>query len=601
MVPVIYLLYSLAIIVFVINNSYSSILQWYGANWSGAFDAETIARNCFTVDWDNWLRGHSVILVILITGILILYFVYSRAIWHFLEDLLEEIGNIIRFMRGIFAGLSKKERVMLMLLFGGILAYRVYFYLAFPLHSDELCSYLFFARQGFFLSATSYPLPNNHVLYNIVCSFLSSISFLSPKAVMRLPSMAGDFILLYSIFCLFKHWGGFYRAMVVVAGIAFCYYPSYYAVQGRGYQLQELCVVLSGMACWSCFFSRNRYKHRGYSLFVVSSVAGLYINPLFIYHFLALVLLLFYLLLRRKEYKSLFFFIRCLFVIMGLVMIFYLPLILGSSWKALVANPAVVGENSWKELFAHFSEFIFIPKYLSYYGTAGMYLILGAIVLSFFLYCGGYIKGRFYYFTSGYFLAILLSLTILILYTKAYPLERSLCFLMLVLDIIFLNVCYDMIKARSTKYAFPLLIIFTAVKITGSVRGLYWDRFSVRRQEPVRTYYGLQNDFKALGALHPTDWQITDSDDFYSMYLRLYLIGEQAPERVFLNSKTAKGDVLFLPDCYVPLDQLQGYTLWADDKITARCETRSRKGALKIYVSTKLLTHPTPNLTHPHP
>ncbi|MDR3714822.1 MAG: hypothetical protein P4L51_18580 [Puia sp.] len=542
-----------------------------------------------------WIGVHSGALGAGVGVILAIYLAFSQRVFRFFRQFIVECGKIAVVMTRTFFDASVTERSLIVLLFAGVIVYRLYFFFAFPLHTDELCSYLYFAKQGFFMTITNYVLPNNHVLYNVACSFLSAVGVFSPKAVMRLPSMAGDLLMLYGIFCFIRQRAPLSRALGVIAGVAFCYLPSFYAVQGRGYQWQECCVIVNCVACWSCYFRSNGGARKGYALFALSGVAGLYLNPLFCYHFLAILFLGTGFLAWKRDFAGMRSFLGCYGLITGGVFVLYLPILLCNGLQALTANTWLTGESSVGRLLADYSSVAFSLKYLSYYGEPGMYLLLGGAALSFALYCKRVIRGEFYDDALLYFVAITVSIAILTLFKKAYPPERSLCFWILSLNLVFVNICYDLAsKFLGNKWP-AFLTIFLVLKIAGSVRGLYWERFAVAEQPYVKIYYGLQKDFRALSAYRPATWLITDSDDFYSMYLRLYLLdkasgradgGEEASNVVF-GRKGASGDVLFLPDCYLPYFSLGEYRLWAEHRISAKCNGNE---TLSVYISKRLVS-----------
>jgi hypothetical protein len=579
-VPIFYLLFSLAILAVVGRTPYESILGWYSARRPDAFDAATLSAHCFTLRWYEWLRAYRLPVMAGIAGILTLYLLYSRRVWRCLQGLEEDMGRIGRFMIRTFSESGSRQKGLLLALFAGILTYRLYFFFAFPLHPDEACSYLFFARQGFFVAATSYPLPNNHIFFNIICSVLSKLPWLSPKAVMRLPSLVGDLVLLYAIFCLFRRWDGFQRAIGVLAGVAFCYYTSYYAVQGRGYELQEICALVTGLAGWECFCGRNRHLRRGYGLFVIFSVAGIYINPVFLYHFTAMILLVGWLSMRRREYEILRSFSGAVAVTGVLVLILYLPLVLASSWGAL-KNATQDEGLGFRGLITNFQDFTYVFKEMSYYGRAGFGFMILFAAGAFYGYRKKKLAGDFYDRSLAYMLAMAVSLLIWTLYTQTYPLGRTLCFWILAVYILFVNICYDLFKIYFTRAAPWVFGCFLLLKAAGSLRGLYWERFAIGSRKEVVIYREVEGDLEKLGRLHPVSWQITKSDDYYSMYLRLYLIERGEKGQVVLKRDAAVGEVIFWPQGYPPVIPREGYVLWGDNKRTAEAKS------LDIFVAKK--------------
>ena len=581
-VPVFYLLLSLGILVMATGHSYEAILRWYSAWRPDGLDVQAFAARCFTPRWYEWLRDHRWPLIVVIVVVLILYLLFSRRIWYFLQALLEETGKIASFMIRTFGQLSGRQRGWLLLLFLVIEAYRVYFFFAFPLHPDELYSYLFFVRQGCLVSATSYPLPNNHILFNILCSLMSKLPWLSPKAVMRLPNMAGDLLLLYAIFCLFRSRAGFGRAIGIVTGVAFSFLIAYYAVQGRGYEWQDICALAGGLACWKCYMSEDRDLRKGHALFVVASVAGFYINPSFLYPFTALTLMTVYFSLRRRDYRTLFAFARAVLLVGGVVIILYLPLVLGSSWRALAEGTNDKRWANYRGVIDHIADFAYDFKTIAYLGRPGFWLLCGLVVVFGYLYKRGKLRGAFYDYSVVYFFCVAGSLVFWSLATLQYPMDRTLCFLALAMYLFFLNACGDLLEAwagRWASWAFGCLLL---VRAAGSLRGLYWEPDSVGVRPEAVHYRILERDLDSLDRLHLVTWQITRSDDFYSMYVRLHLIDRGEEGRVIFERSRAVGEVIFWPVSYPAVIPAQEYRLWGDNRMTVEAKS------LNIYVLKRL-------------
>jgi hypothetical protein len=194
------------------------------------------------------------------------------------------------------------------------------------------------------------------------------------------------------------------------------------------------------------------------------------------------------------------------------------------------------------------------------------------------------VRGFYYEYAFYYVVASLLSIVLLTLYKKIYPLERSLCFWILGLNIIFMNVCYDVIRQWVPRRAYLLLLLLIAGKTAVSLRPLYIERFFIRNSVDGQTYYEPQPVFPQLAALHPDSWQVMDSEDSYAIYLRLYLLlhGEKAP--VYFSRTRALGDVIIVPDRLVKGIPLDGYTRWRDKNGRIEFDT----GNLGIYISNAL-------------
>jgi hypothetical protein len=407
---------------------------------------------------------------------------------------------------------------------------------------------------------------------------------MSVKAVMRLPSVAGDLFLLYSIFCLVRRWGGYGRAMISVAGIAFCYLTSYYAVQGRGYQWQVVCALVSAVGCWECFAGPGRGERRGYTLFIAGTVAGLYINPVFVYHLTALGLACLWYCRREKDRAGIFFLGRCVCIMAGWLAVLYMPLILCSSWSALVANDYVTG-GSFRGLSIHMRDMAYTIKDIIHFDVPGVCLLVVSAAGLFIVYRKKIIGGVFYDTMLLYLVSLMVSLTGWVLYKRLYPVERGLCYVVPAINLVFINGCYDLLRRWLARRAYVVLAVLflLVIKIGGSVRGLYRAPSDLEHRADTRVVRAVEKDIEALDEFHPTSWQIMTSDDFYPMYAQEYLIRKGEEGRVFFSRTGMEGEVVFVPDgLKIPLllnDVDKRYVLWADGKPT------SYGRRMRIYVS----------------
>lgn len=560
LVPAIFITFSFVMLVFIGWNSYPAVLKWYGSLQPEGFDLPTIAANCFTPRHFRMVTDFRWAIIAVLAAGGGCYLLFSRRIWAFVQQLVDEIGAVFNSMAAVFQEMTRQQRMAVWLLFTGIGIYRLYFYFAFPMHPDEVCSYLFFARQGVLVTTTNYVLPNNHILLNLLCAILNKVVSLPPKAIMRLPSMIGDMILFAGVFCLFSRGHDFKRAFVVVGGTAFCYYTSYYAVQGRGYELQIICALISGLAGWKCFCGPCRHSRKGFGMFVVFSVAGLYLNPTFCYHVTAMGLLCGYCLLKRRE-KGWTLLIRAMLLIGLWTLLLYLPVLLMGGWGGLVQNSLDPNEG-FRGLLHGYRTIPFMIKDITYYGMAGFLFVCLFSALAVYLYRKKRLAGEFYDGSLIYLISLAGSLTLWTLYTRVYPYERTLCFAILGLYILFVNICYDLGRLYAGRVTPWMIGCFLLIKVTGSIRGLYQARYSPGSRYEVVNYRVIGEDLDELDGLHPSSWQVWDSDSFYAMYLRLHLAYHNRKERVMVKRDSVAGDVIFLPGWAKGTYSTRGYRLW---------------------------------------
>ena len=577
-VPLLYLAYSLWIIFFVTGHSYEALQEYYARNWPDAFDVGTVSKTCLTPAWYGFLATHKGLLVGSLSIVGLGYLAFSRSVLRFLRAGLSELAQGFRWLGETFRKCSTPERAGLLGLFGVLGLYWTYLFVNSPLFLDETCSFFHFAKQGFFFTIASYPVPNNHILLNVIAAWLYKLPFLTPALVMRLPNIAASLLLYYLLFCVFQRKGSFGRAMVVVAGVAFIHLLSYYTVQGRGYQLQLLLIAVNALSGWMYFFpwpgqSRETdrgggrgHRRYGYYLFILSAILGFYVNPLFAYSFGAVLLVAGYRIVRGREWGKGLVLAGAVGVVVAAVGVLYLPIILGSSPQSIYDNKYVTASRPWSSLADGFRIFVYDIKYIFYYGYGSLVLVPLALIFSLAAYFRGRVRGFYYDYALYFLLASILSIAFLTVFKKIYPLERSLCFWVLALNIMFMNVCYDVVRQWTPRWAPLVLGLMLVVKTAGSVRLLYMDRFSIRNSVEGKLYYDPQPLFPQLIGLHPRSWQVTDSEDSYPMYLRLYLFthGEKTP--VIFSTDRALGDVILVADTAAGRIPLDGYTRWRDNK-----------------------------------
>ena len=115
------------------------------------------------------------------------------------------------------------------------------------------------------------------------------------------------------------------------------------------------------------------------------------------------------------------------------------------------------------------------------------------------------------------------------------------------------------------------------------MRTIYWPKYTIDKKEQVAIYNAIQPQFDTLVAMGAKTWQVTHSDDYYSMFLPLYLVAHNKEERIVLNRKRGIADVIFIPDSCVPGFDLGGYRLWKSGQVTAKGKL------LLIYAKEKLI------------
>ena len=163
------------------------------------------------------------------------------------------------------------------------------------LTQDEILSVRLFASKGAMHSLTSYDLPNNHILFNVLNSFLVGEESLSP-----IPARILSFLFVLSSLVLGTAW--FFRQGRAIGGalffhgIAMNYGLLGIALQARGYGLLLFVALLSCIAACRYDTGGRAWK----AVLLLSILFGTWTVPVFLGFGAALLLILFLLHPRKK-------------------------------------------------------------------------------------------------------------------------------------------------------------------------------------------------------------------------------------------------------------------------------------------------------------
>jgi hypothetical protein len=156
-----------------------------------------------------------------------------------------------------------------------------YIFLAYthPIIYDEAFTWLNFTRNGFAISWSFYPAPNNHVLYSLA-SCLTSLVPLPEPLDFRLPSVISAIFGLYLIYAIINRRFGPRFAifgMVLWSGLNGILAYSFVA---RGYALSHTCMLGLIYLYPMCLPVRPKIN---WALFFLVAIIGLFTIPTFLY------------------------------------------------------------------------------------------------------------------------------------------------------------------------------------------------------------------------------------------------------------------------------------------------------------------------------
>ena len=231
---------------------------------------------------------------------------------------------------------------------GGLLAalvvIRSWYLLYYPLGTDEVASYDYFVHDGPLAITSYYPIPNNHILYNLLAYPLAKAG-LSTRLAMRLPTLVVGTVGSGLSYLLLARLTGLRLATLITGLVNLAPIWVYYAAVGRGYFI-EICFIQTGFfAVVELLRPASAYRRLSWGAFVASSILGFYTIPTYAYPFAGLGLGLGGGLLLQLRWPALRALAVANLVILVVTLLLYAPVVLVTGLKSLVANRYVAAKT----------------------------------------------------------------------------------------------------------------------------------------------------------------------------------------------------------------------------------------------------------------
>jgi hypothetical protein len=265
---------------------------------------------------------------------------------------------------------------------GAVLVYFAWFL---PIHIDEAITHRYFAAQGWKIAISTYPFPNNHVLFSFLASIFLKLP-LEPLTAMRLVSVASALCNSALLYTIVKKFATPTWAILAVCAWVTSLGGFYYSIHARGYGLETTFILL---CVYAILQRRGSHKEqtKHLLLFVMSSALGFFTIPSFLFPFVSLLLA--WALCGPEESNTISKKVRH-----GLVagtgtslitLLFYMPLFYYSGFGALLNNQWV-DERKWTNL-TNAQIMSFIPDVYAYIGPTVLALLCLGLVI-------GLLQGR---------------------------------------------------------------------------------------------------------------------------------------------------------------------------------------------------------------
>jgi hypothetical protein len=255
----------------------------------------------------------------------------------------------------------------------------LFFLLDIPYHYDEAWSYVHFSGVGFVQTATFYPLPNNHIFYNLVSRLFCFLPFPAEVGT-RLPSFFASLVATWYFFKLAHTYFSAAVALFVTILFTAAFPVILYSVVGRGY---GFLICFTVLLFYAADHFTGLHMDRKYRLLYISAMtAGLYTIPSFLFTVLATGGIIGCYDLLRKQWRLLWMFFLDNAIAGLAVLVLYAPVV-HFNGLAVLSNP-----NGSAHLALHSMIPLILPHLSSTFnyllGTSGISLgwILIPLVLS---------------------------------------------------------------------------------------------------------------------------------------------------------------------------------------------------------------------------
>ncbi|PKQ67422.1 ArnT family glycosyltransferase [Raineya orbicola] len=322
--------------------SYTEILSTYLQKHQRIFRHHLFAKHHFSPQTYEQAKIWLSIALCLILALQIIFWSSLKTILKHFQESIKELNRLYTLFKKDLNTLSKNQKWLLGFTLLAIAVHQVFMYQNIFLAMDEAFSWLFFASQGASVTLTHYPVPNNHLFYNLTTCFWN-ILVSDNILALRLTSLLSFWGLLVIVFAFFLRKSNFQVAYLtlLLAGLGFS--QSVFSVQGRAYMFEALCIFIA-------FFALLMYLQNYHSLYLwlfgFACVFGFWAVPVFLYAMLSFYAFLLWQILRKKiPLGALYRFAGIGLLILACVYVAYVGVLAYSGKNALLGNENVAPKD----------------------------------------------------------------------------------------------------------------------------------------------------------------------------------------------------------------------------------------------------------------
>ncbi|MCC5918565.1 MAG: hypothetical protein JJU02_14680 [Cryomorphaceae bacterium] len=440
--------------------SYEEIVQWYQNTYPHFYKNDEWTSAFFTIETYSFGQKYSWSLFIL--GLIFMLFMSNK--------------QPNEKSKTTYFNIYKTNKYELFILIISILSW--WFWQERAAYStDEIFSAVHFSSYPILQTASHYPLPNNHIFFNIINNLLS---FSTSNLVLsgRIISGIAISVLMIKIFRFSYIYikNPIVRISIVI--VLLTLFPVMgFSTQARGYGLQML---LGFIALFNIYQYQINRRHIHLIYFVISSVLGFWTLPSFLYFWIGISspFIIKMLIDKKLDYA----YIKAIFQIIWSVLVVYLPVVVFSGWRSILKNKYVVSEDvSYGKFLSNIWNSDYFKGLFNEWFVSGEYPFLGLIIFLIPIAIGVLYRKHPTSKILWYIISAALSFILIMIFMKKIPFYRNMvihCLLFWFISLIYLSGLIEI-------YAKKFIIVWVCMLLSISAFFTYenLDRF------PFLLYY----------------------------------------------------------------------------------------------------------------
>lgn len=399
----------------------------------------------------------------------------------------------------------------------------------YPIDFDEADTYMLFSSQGPLVSATFYPLPNNHILFSIITS-ITSLLPVDPVYTLRLPLIPIGLLCMLMMYALLKKICSTQSALIGLSFFISLYPLFIYSFLARGYLLLLFFYILSLYTILQiCILKSNRKRH--FYLFTFAAVGGLYTIPSFLYALSGLLLFAAAGLIVQKRTTALIGLFKSCIIIALITVTLYLPVFISAKWELLKPYLNPVYEKGTTAVAFTSSYSILAKAFLSPFNPlailTGAFLVLG----SFAVFMSKHKTNRMIVWFA--WLQLILSFLVFFVFKQQFPPKPWMHFA--VVSALLFTAVVQLLVKQKTLPSFILIIVSLLIVSSGTIAA-----YNYKNSNSVATGYNSVSKLCERFLINNNVTEVYTENSYFKTMIDYYAIKNKLQVKIYNSRPTSQ-------------------------------------------------------------